>query len=60
MKYLSPTLPYPFESQAQYERSLRLPMGPEWGTKMTVQETTKPRVLIKKGVIVKPMERPSI
>ena len=50
-KYLATELPHPFESRQQYERSLRLPVGPEWTTKSTFQEVVKPRVLMKQGVI---------
>ncbi|KAK4034429.1 Utp14 protein-domain-containing protein [Parachaetomium inaequale] len=50
-------LPHPFESQQQYERSLRLPVGPEWSTKETFQDATKPRVIIKQGIIA-PMSKP--
>lgn len=57
-KFLASQLPHPFESRAQYERSLRLPMGPEWMTKESFQEATKPRVLVKQGIIA-PMSRPS-
>ncbi|KAL9117531.1 MAG: hypothetical protein Q9187_005931 [Circinaria calcarea] len=56
-KYLAPTLPHPFETRQQYERSLRLPVGPEWTTKETFQAATKPRVLMKEGIIA-PMEKP--
>ena len=56
-KYLATELPHPFESQQQYERSLRLPLGPEWTTKSIFQDATKPRVLIKQGIIT-PMARP--
>lgn len=56
-KYLAPELPHPFESRQQYERSLRLPLGPEWTTRSTFQDATKPRVLVKQGVI-KPMTKP--
>lgn len=58
-KYLAPTLPHPFESRQQYERSLRVPIGPEWTTKESFQTATKPRVMVKQGII-KPMEAPSI
>lgn len=58
-KYLATELPHPFESQQQYERSLRLPLGPEWTTKTTFQDATKPRVLMKQGVI-RPMARPLV
>lgn len=57
-KYLASQLPHPFESRAQYERSLRLPMGPEWMTKESFQEATKPRVMMKQGIIA-PMSRPT-
>ena len=58
-KYLASNLPHPFETRQQYERSLRLPVGPEWTTKETFQSATKPRILMKQGVI-KPMEKPMI
>ena len=58
-KYMASQLPHTFETKQQYERSLRLPIGPEWSTKETVQNATKPRVMIKQGVI-KPMEKPMV
>ncbi|KAL1957439.1 hypothetical protein VTO42DRAFT_6007 [Malbranchea cinnamomea] len=58
-KYLASQLPHPFESKQQYERSLRLPIGPEWTTKETFQNATKPRVMIKQGII-RPMQRPAL
>jgi U3 small nucleolar RNA-associated protein 14 len=58
-KYLASELPHPFETRQQYERSLRLPLGPEWTTKNTFQDATKPRVLLKQGII-KPMARPML
>lgn len=58
-KYLAGSLPHPFETKEQYERSLRLPVGPEWTTKETFQGMTKPRVLMKPGVIA-PMSKPMV
>ena len=58
-KYLASQLPHPFETRQQYERSLRLPVGPEWTTKETFQAATKPRVLMKQGIIA-PMAKPMI
>lgn len=58
-KYLASELPHPFETRQQYERSLRLPLGPEWTTKSTFQDGTKPRVLMKQGII-RPMRRPLV
>ncbi|EPS27917.1 hypothetical protein PDE_02861 [Penicillium oxalicum 114-2] len=56
-KYMASQLPHEFETKAQYERSLRMPIGPEWSTKETYQSSTKPRVMIKQGII-KPLEKP--
>ena len=58
-KYLASSLPHPFETRQQYERSLRLPVGPEWTTKETFQGMTKPRILMKPGVIA-PMRKPLV
>ncbi|TAQ89601.1 hypothetical protein B7494_g2093 [Chlorociboria aeruginascens] len=58
-KYLASNLPHPFETRQQYERSLRLPIGSEWATKETVQDSTKPKVLLKQGIIA-PMSKPMI
>lgn len=59
-KYLATELPHPFETRQQYERSLRLPMGPEWSTANHFQDAIKPRVLLKQGSIIKPMAKPLV
>ncbi|KAB5566519.1 Utp14 protein-domain-containing protein [Coniochaeta sp. 2T2.1] len=58
-KYLASQLPHQFESKLQYERSIRLPVGPEWVTKESFQDATKPRVILKPGVIA-PMSKPMV
>ncbi|KAG8169750.1 hypothetical protein KVR01_000495 [Diaporthe batatas] len=58
-KFLASQLPHPFESRQQYERSLRLPVGPEWMTKESFQASTKPRVIVKQGIIA-PMAKPKV
>ncbi|KAL4891650.1 Utp14 protein-domain-containing protein [Aspergillus ambiguus] len=58
-RYLATQLPHQFETKQQYERSLRMPLGPEWTTKETLQSATKPRVIMKQGII-KPMEKPMV
>ncbi|KAI3320234.1 Utp14-domain-containing protein [Xylariaceae sp. AK1471] len=57
-KYLASQLPHQYESRAQYERSLRLPIGPEFLTKESFQDATKPRVIIKQGIIA-PISKPT-
>lgn len=54
-KYLATTLPYPFETSDQYERSLRFPIGQEWSTKQTHQTLTAPKVIVKGGTVVAPL-----
>lgn len=50
-KYLAGQLPHGFERKEQYERSLRVPLGPEWTTKESFQRNTKPRVVVGRGNI---------
>ncbi|KAH9864464.1 hypothetical protein J1614_010398 [Plenodomus biglobosus] len=57
--YMATQLPFPFETKEQYERSLRLPKGKEWTTKRTHQQATKPRVIVKQGVIG-PLRKPLV
>ncbi|KAM3416329.1 hypothetical protein BST61_g7934 [Cercospora zeina] len=57
-KYLAPMLPHEFETREQYERSRRLPVGPEWTTKEVHQKMVKPRVVVKKGVNLEAIGRP--
>ncbi|KAL1297332.1 hypothetical protein AAFC00_004878 [Neodothiora populina] len=59
-KYLATSLPHEFERGDQYERSLRIPMGPEWVTKETHQSATRPRVVTKRGTVIEAMEKPLV
>ncbi|KAK4542967.1 hypothetical protein LTR36_005965 [Oleoguttula mirabilis] len=58
--YLAPVLPHGFEAREQYERSLRVPVGPEWTTKEVFQRGTRPRVVVRPGVVVGAMEKPLV
>lgn len=58
-KYLASQLPHQFETKDQYERALRMPQGPEWQTKKSFQDATKPRLLVKQGII-RPMHKPLV
>jgi U3 small nucleolar RNA-associated protein 14 len=59
VKYMASQIPFPFENREQYERSLRVPKGKEWVTKKTHQDGTKPRVIVKQGII-KPLRKPLV
>lgn len=54
-KYLTDRVPHPFESWAQYERTLSAPIGGEWNTRATFQAATKPRVISKIGKVIEPL-----
>ncbi|KAK4554744.1 hypothetical protein LTR86_008246 [Recurvomyces mirabilis] len=58
--YLAASLPREFENGVQYERALRGPVGPEWTTKEVFQRGTRPRVVVKGGVVVGGLERPLV
>ena len=51
-KYLAKELPFPYETRAQYERGLRVPVGGEWNAKVVVQGMTAPRVRVQRGRVV--------
>ena len=55
VKYLTKDLPFPYTSKAQYELRLAQPTGVEWTTRGTHKEMTMPRVLVKPGVVIKPV-----
>jgi hypothetical protein len=46
------SVPYPFTSAEQYERSLRRPIGREWNTSLSVREAVRPAVRVKPGTMV--------
>jgi U3 small nucleolar RNA-associated protein 14 len=52
------SVPFPFETREQYERSLRMPIGREWSSRDTFQKLTKPRVIVKQGTVIDPLKAP--
>jgi U3 small nucleolar RNA-associated protein 14 len=59
-KYLASELPHLYGSRQEYERSIRMPVGGQWNTKATYQENVRPRVMVKPGAIVRPIEKPLV
>ena len=51
-------VPYPFKSRAQYEASLRRPIGGELNTSQIVDRETRPEVYTRAGVIITPARLP--
>ncbi|KAF1992034.1 Utp14-domain-containing protein [Aulographum hederae CBS 113979] len=58
--YLATTLPHPFTTKLEYERSLRMPVGEMWNSKVQTQENTRPRVVVKKGAVITALAKPVI
>lgn len=51
------SLPFPFENQAQFESTIRSPLGRTWNTERTVKKLSKPKVVTQLGAIIEPMAR---
>ncbi|OAX41009.1 Utp14-domain-containing protein [Rhizopogon vinicolor AM-OR11-026] len=58
-KYLVKELPFPYTSHAQYARSMDMPIGAEWNTRVGFQRGTLPRVVKKMGTVIEPLTKPS-
>ncbi|KAK4702289.1 U3 small nucleolar RNA-associated protein 14, partial [Phenoliferia sp. Uapishka_3] len=56
-KYLLKDLPFPYTSAAQHDHKLRTPLGGEWSTSTVLRDQTMPRVLIKPGVTIRPVDK---
>ena len=55
-KYFVDKIPFPFQSPDQYNQEMRMPSGPEWNTMDTHLNRIKPKVCIKAGAIVPPLQ----
>jgi U3 small nucleolar RNA-associated protein 14 len=51
-KYMIKDLPYPYTSTAQFERSMDMPIGTEWNTRIGFQRGTLPKVVKKVCIYV--------
>ncbi|KAI8639865.1 small-subunit processome [Parasitella parasitica] len=57
-KYRATSVPFPFKTMEQYERSISTPMGSEWNTRQTFMKLTKPKVITKLGRVIDPLKAP--
>eukprot|EP00759_Apiculatamorpha_spiralis_P037327 PhF_6_TR37206/c1_g1_i1/m.54840/K14567/UTP14; U3 small nucleolar RNA-associated protein 14 len=55
-KYVPAKVPFPYESAEQYDRATRMPLGPEWNTSTMVEQATRPKVTLRKGFIIEPLD----
>uniref|UniRef100_A0A8D0G862 U3 small nucleolar RNA-associated protein 14 homolog A n=1 Tax=Sphenodon punctatus TaxID=8508 RepID=A0A8D0G862_SPHPU len=49
------TLPLPFSSRQQFERSIQAPLGPTWNTQRAFQRLSAPHILTQPGHIIQPI-----
>jgi U3 small nucleolar RNA-associated protein 14 len=54
-KYYVDKVPFPFKSPQQYDQEMRMPSGPEWNTLSQHLQRVKPKVFMKVGAIVPPL-----
>jgi len=54
-KYFVEKVPWPFKNPAQYDLTMRMPLGPEWNTRQVHKQHIKPKVFVKVGAIVPPL-----
>jgi U3 small nucleolar RNA-associated protein 14 len=55
-KYFVSGVPFPFKSPQQYDQDMRMPTGPEWNTLSGHLQRVKPKVFVKTGAIVAPLQ----
>jgi U3 small nucleolar RNA-associated protein 14 len=56
LSFMADHVPFPFETHAQYEQSIRNPLGPEWNTQTTFQRLIRPRIMTKTGAVIDPIK----
>merc|ERR1719454_1574918 len=54
-KYFVDKVPFPFKNPQQYDQEMRMPSGPEWNTLSQHLQRVKPKVFMKVGAIVPPL-----
>ncbi|CDS35802.1 U3 small nucleolar RNA associated protein 14 [Echinococcus multilocularis] len=56
-KHLVKTIPFPYAKPEQYEQALAQPICREWTTEAAHRELTKPKVILKAGQVIKPINQ---
>jgi len=55
--YMLGSVPHPFASRAQYEKTMAGAIGSEWNVSTAVKQLTMPRVLTRAGCIIQPLTK---
>lgn len=55
-KYFLHKVPYPYENAKHYDHQLKMPIGQEWNIMPTHLHRIKPKIFVKVGAIVPPLQ----
>jgi U3 small nucleolar RNA-associated protein 14 len=56
-KYMLTTVPYPYTSREEYERSMVGGMGREWNVTDSFKDMTRPEILVRAGKMIQPLSK---
>ncbi|KAM7532448.1 hypothetical protein Aperf_G00000133018 [Anoplocephala perfoliata] len=56
-KHLVKKIPFPYSTPEQYETVMAQPVSREWTTEAAHKELTKPKVILKAGRVIKPIDK---
>ncbi|VDK21140.1 unnamed protein product [Taenia asiatica] len=56
-KHLVKKIPFPYAKPQQYEQAMAQPVSREWTTEAAHRELTKPKVVLKAGRVIKPINQ---
>ena len=55
-KFKLSSVPHPFTTREEYERSIQMPLGNEWNASHVVRDNTKPDILTRAGRLIEPIK----
>uniref|UniRef100_A0A0X3NUR9 U3 small nucleolar RNA-associated protein 14 homolog A n=1 Tax=Schistocephalus solidus TaxID=70667 RepID=A0A0X3NUR9_SCHSO len=56
-KHLVKRIPFPYSTPEQFEAAIEQPVSREWTTESAHRELTKPKVILKAGRVIKPIDK---
>nr|CDS30911.1 U3 small nucleolar RNA associated protein 14 [Hymenolepis microstoma] len=56
-KHLVKKIPFPYSTPEQYEAMMSQPVSREWTTEAAHKELTKPKIIVKAGRVIKPIDK---
>ncbi len=50
-------IPFPYSTPDQFEQAMEQPVSREWTTESAHKELTKPKIVLKAGRVIKPIDK---